>query len=260
MSDRLRTVFTSVITIAVTIVLWEIIVRLLEVPQFLVPTPTAVLARMIEKANLLYGHAYTTLYETLLGFLLGVVIGIACAIMIVYSRFLESVIFPLIVILQIVPKVAIAPLFLIWFGYGWESKMLIAFLVAFFPVIVNTVTGLRSVEPEMVELVRALEATDWQIFKKVRLPNSLPFIFSGLKISITLAVIGAIIGEFVGGNHGLGYLILVANFEIDTPLMFGSLFLLSVMGLVLYGLIELLERLLIPWSDTEEEKVVAIGL
>ena len=112
----------------------------------------------------------------------------------------------------------------------------------------------------MVELVRALEATDWQIFRKVRLPNSLPFIFSGFKISITLAVIGAIIGEFVGGNHGLGYLIILANFELDTPLMFGSLFFLSVMGLVLYGIIELLERLLIPWSVTEEEKGVAMGM
>lgn len=260
MSNRLQTIFTSLVTIVVVIGLWEITVRLLNVPEFLVPTPTAVLAKMVEKASLFYVHFYITLYETLLGFLLGVVIGIACAIVIVYSRFLANVIFPLIVILQIVPKVAIAPLFLIWFGYGWESKMLIAFLIAFFPVIVNTVAGLRSVEPEMVDLVRALEATDWQIFRKVRLPNSLPFIFSGLKISITLAVIGAIIGEFVGGNQGLGYLIIVANFELDTPLMFGSLILLSIMGLVLYGIIELLERLLIPWSDTEEEKVVAMGM
>ncbi|MCH7913433.1 MAG: ABC transporter permease [Deltaproteobacteria bacterium] len=260
MSDRLQTIFTSVVAIVVAIVLWEISVRLFDVPEYLVPTPTAVLAKMVEKAGLLAGHAYTTLYETIVGFLIGVVIGIACAIVIVYSRFLANVIFPLILILQIVPKVAIAPLFLIWFGYGWESKMLIAFLICFFPIIVNTVTGLRSVEPEMVELVRALEATDWQIFRKVRLPNSLPFIFSGFKISITLAVIGAIIGEFVGGNHGLGYLIILANFELDTPLMFGSLFFLSVMGLVLYGIIELLERLLIPWSVTEEEKGVAMGI
>ncbi len=260
MSDRLQTIITSVVTIVVVIILWEISVRLFNVPEFLVPTPTAVLVKMAEKASLFYVHFYITLYETLLGFLLGVVIGIACASVIVYSRFLANVIFPVIVILQIVPKVAIAPLFLIWFGYGWESKMLIAFLIAFFPIIVNTVAGLRSVEPEMVELVRSLEATNWQIFRKVRLPNSLPYIFSGLKISITLAVIGAIIGEFVGGNQGLGYLIIVANFELDTPLMFGSLILLSAMGLVLYGIIELLERLLIPWSATEEEKVVAIGM
>ncbi len=260
MSDRLQTIITSVVTIVVIIVLWEIGVRLFNIPEFLVPTPTAVLAKMVEKASLFSMHFYVTLYETLLGFLLGVVIGIACASVIVYSRFLANVIFPVIVILQIVPKVAIAPLFLIWFGYGWESKMLIAFLIAFFPIIVNTVSGLRSVEPEMVELVRSLEATNWQIFRKVRLPNSLPYIFSGLKISITLAVIGAIIGEFVGGNQGLGYLIIVANFELDTPLMFGSLVLLSVMGLVLYGIIELLERLLIPWSTTEEEKVAAVGM
>ena len=260
MSERLQTIIPSLVTIIVIIVLWEIGVRLFNIPEFLVPTPTAVLAKMAEKASLFSMHFYVTLYETLLGFLLGVVIGIACASVIVYSRFLANVIFPLIVILQIVPKVAIAPLFLIWFGYGWESKMLIAFLIAFFPIIVNTVSGLRSVEPEMIELVRSLEATNWQIFRKVRLPNSLPYIFSGLKISITLAVIGAIIGEFVGGNQGLGYLIIVANFELDTPLMFGSLVLLSLMGLALYGIIELLERLLIPWSTTEEEKVVAVGM
>ncbi|MBI2370544.1 MAG: ABC transporter permease [Deltaproteobacteria bacterium] len=260
MSGRMRTIVTSSVTIAVSIVLWEIAVRLFKVPEFLVPAPTAVLAKMIQKGTFFSGHVYTTFYETALGFLLGVVIGIACAITIVYSRFLENVLFPLIVILQIVPKVAIAPLLLIWFGYGWESKMLIAFLVAFFPIIVNTVSGLRSVEPEMIDLVRGLQATNWQIFRKVRFPNSLPYIFSGLKISITLAVIGAIIGEFVGGNRGLGYLIIVANYELDTPLMFSALFLLSVMGLVLYGIIEVLERVIIPWNVAEEEKVVAIGL
>jgi NitT/TauT family transport system permease protein len=155
---------------------------------------------------------------------------------------------PLLLVAQLVPKVAIAPILLIWFGYGLLPKILIAFLVAFFPIVVNVASGLAAVERELLDLGHSLEATRWQIFWKFRMPTALPELFSGMKIAITLAVIGAIIGEFVGGNRGLGYLILIANQDLDTPLAFAALLILSVVGIVLYALIELAEWLLIPWS------------
>src|SRR6185437_4857765 len=141
----------------------------------------------------------------------------------------------------------IAPILLIWFGYGLVPKILIAFLVAFFPIVVNTASGLISVEPELLDLGRSLEASRWQTFWKFRVPTALPDLFSGMKIAITLAVIGAVIGEFVGGNRGLGYLIIIANQELDSPLAFAAILILSVGGIILFGIIELLERMFVPW-------------
>lgn len=250
---RARRGLTTVLTLGVSFVVWEAVVRLFEIPQFLVPAPSAVWTTLRARGGFFVRHAYVTLGETVAGFLVGLVVGIALALLITYSRRIADILLPLVVIGQIIPKVAIAPLLLIWFGYGALSKVLIAFLIGFFPIVVNTAAGLRSVEPEMLELVRSLRATNWQIFRKVRLPQALPHVASGMKISITLAVIGAVVGEFVGGNQGLGYLIIVSNYEVNTPLMFAALFLLSLLGLALYGLIALLERLLIPWSLPEEE-------
>lgn len=250
--SKLGQVAVGLGTLATLVLLWEAGVRIFRVPTFLVPTPSAVAAKLVEKAALFPIHIRATLVETLAGFALGTVAGIAAALAIVSSRFLQSVLYPLLVMAQIVPKVAIAPLLLIWFGYGLWSKVLIAFLVAFFPVVVNTILGLRAVALEMLDLVRALRASHWQVFAKIRVPFALPFIFGGMKVAITLAVIGAIIGEFVGGNSGLGYLIMVANYEVDTALMFSALFLLSALGMLLYGVVAGLERLLIPWSVPEE--------
>jgi NitT/TauT family transport system permease protein len=190
-----------------------------------------------------------TLYETVLGFLLAAVIGVILSVGIVYSRVLKSAIFPLIVALQIVPKVAIAPLLLIWAGYGISSKVLLALLIAFFPIVVNMVTGLAAVEEELLELCRILQANRWKEFIKVRLPNALPYLFSSLKVASTLAVIGAVIGEFVGGDAGLGYLIIISNTEMRTSMAFVSIVSLSVIGLVLYGLIALAEKLCMPWEN-----------
>jgi NitT/TauT family transport system permease protein len=179
-----------------------------------------------------------------------VIVGAIAAAAIVVIPAVRDVIMPLLLIAQLVPKVAIAPILLIWFGYGLLSKVIIAFLVAFFPITVNMALGLTAVERELLELGRSLEATRWQIFWKFRVPTALPELFSGMKIAITLAVIGAIIGEFVGGDQGLGYLIIIANQELDTPLAFAALIILSLAGIILYALIELVERLTIPWSAT----------
>ncbi|MFQ5912471.1 MAG: ABC transporter permease [Nitrospinota bacterium] len=254
--DRTLTTGWSII---ILIFLWEVWVNVAEIPQFLVPAPSATLKEMLSKAHLLGSHINTTLFETIMGYLLGIVIGIFSAILIVWYKFLEDVLYPLLVILQIIPKIAIAPLLLIWVGYGATSKVLIAFLIGYFPIVVSMITGLRLVEAELLDLARSLRATKWQILAKIRFPNSLPFLFNGLQISITLAVIGAIVGEFVGGSKGLGYLIIVSNYELNTPLMFTALFILSVIGLSLFGLIIRLQKVMIPWAVTEEEQMPVMG-
>jgi NitT/TauT family transport system permease protein len=236
------------ITLIVLVVIWEIACRAFQVPSYLVPAPSAIAEKLYEKRDLYLGHTWVTLYETLAGFALAVVIGVVAAALIVVIPSVRDVVMPLLLIAQIVPKVAIAPILLIWFGYGLLPKVIIAFLVAFFPIVVNVASGLAAVERELLDLGHSLEATRWQIFWKFRMPTALPELFSGMKIAITLAVIGAVIGEFVGGNRGLGYLILVANQDLDTPLAFAALLVLSVAGILLYGMIELAERLLIPWS------------
>jgi NitT/TauT family transport system permease protein len=162
-------------------------------------------------------------------------------------------IYPQIVVLQIVPKVAIAPLLLIWAGYGMTSKVLLALLISFFPIVVNMVTGLVAIEKELLELCRILHAGRWQEFSKVRLPNALPYLFSSLKVASTLAVIGAVIGEFVGGSEGLGHLIIIANTEMRTSMSFVSLFSLSILGFLLYGIVVLAERVLMPWKKWQDE-------
>jgi NitT/TauT family transport system permease protein len=237
-------------TLVALTLIWEASCRAFGLPSFLLPSPSDIAARLYSKADLYPIHTWVTLYETLAGFGLAVIVGVVAAALIVMTPAVRDVVMPLLLIAQIVPKVAIAPILLIWFGYGLMPKVIIAFLVAFFPIIVNMASGLTSVERELLELGRSLEANRWQIFWKFRVPSALPELFSGMKIAITLAVIGAVIGEFVGGNRGLGYLIIIANQELDTALAFAALLILSVAGIILYALIELAERLVIPWSTT----------
>jgi NitT/TauT family transport system permease protein len=235
------------LTLIALVAVWELLCRALNIPVFLIPAPSQVAWRLYEKRDLYLIHTWTTLYETTAGFLLAVVFGILCAAIIVVIPKLRDIVMPLLLVAQLVPKVAIAPLLLIWFGYGLFPKVLVAFLVAFFPIVVNGASGLASVQPELLDLGHSLQASRWQTFWKFRIPSALPELFSGMKVAVTLAIIGAIIGEFVGGNRGLGYLIIVANQELDTPLAFAAIFLLSVAGIALYAIVEMLERMLIPW-------------
>ena len=260
MVERFKELGTIAFSLALFTVLWELSVWLFSVSEFLLPAPSKVATTLVLRIGPLLEHSLVTFRETVYGFLMGLVLGVVSAILIVYSRLLQNLLYPLILVAQIVPKVAIAPLLLVWVGYGEISKVLIAFLVSWFPIIVTTVSGMRMVQPEMLDLVKSLQATDWQAFTKVRLPNALPHFFGGLKIAITLAVIGAIIGEFVGGNTGLGYLVMVSNYEVNTPFMFAALIVLSVLGLVLYGVLVLLELWLIPWSIGEEDQPSGFGM
>ncbi len=236
------------LTLLGAVLVWEGACRLFHVPSFLVPPPSLVLVKLSAKTALFLSHSWVTLVETLGGFAVGVVVGVTAAAVIVLLPALQDVIMPILLVAQIVPKVAFVPILLIWFGYGLIPKILIAFLVAFFPVVVDTASGLVAAEPEMLDLGRSLEATRWQIFRMIQVPTALPHLFTGMKVSVTLALIGAVIGEFVGGSKGLGYLIIIADQELDTGLAFAALLILSMAGLILYGAVELLERICIPWN------------
>jgi NitT/TauT family transport system permease protein len=205
---------------------------------------------MIAQIDNLLEHSWVTAYEMLLGYFLAIVVGIPMAIAITGSKAFDRFITPILLFFQTVPKISIAPLFLVWFGVGVTPKILVAFLISFFPIVIDTAVGLRSISPDMIDLARSMGATKPQIFSQFRFPNSLPYVFSGLKVASTLAVVGAVVGEFVGADKGLGYLLLVANSNLLTPLMFGTIVALTVQGLILYYLIQFLETLLIPWHIT----------
>lgn len=205
------------------LVLWDVGIRLMKIPPYLVPTPTSVAGQLVAEWPMLLRESMPTIYATLGGFALSALIGIPLAMWISYSRVVESFVFPLLVFSQSIPKVAIAPLFVVWFGFGIVPKVIAAFLLGFFPVVVSTVQGFKSMEADVVDLGRSMGAGPLKLFLKFRLPHAMPAIFAGLKVSVTLAVVGAVVGEFVGSNSGLGYVLQKANGTFDLPLMFAAL-------------------------------------
>ncbi len=234
------------LTILTLLVAWEASIVVFRIPEYLVPAPSQILLEMIAQRDALWGHTLVTTSEVLAGFALSVAIGVPLAVLIVYSPFFESTIYPLLVSSQTIPKVAIAPIFLFWFGFGATSKVVVAFLIAFFPVVIATVVGFRSIEPEMIHLARSMGASAIRTFLKIRLPHALPNIFGGLKVAITLAVVGAVVGEFVGADRGLGYVIVLATGALNTRLLFAAITFLSILGIVLFFLVNLVERLVLP--------------
>jgi NitT/TauT family transport system permease protein len=236
----------TIISTIVVLAVWELITQLQLVPKFLLPAPTAVVGATFQFGPLLLADTWVTLYEILLGFAVGSLVGLALAIGIVFSRVVEQIVYPPAVVTQMVPKLAIAPLFLVWFGVGVTPKIMITALICLFPVLVNGVAGMRSVDPRMLDLMHSVSASRWQIFTKVEFPNAAPYIFAGLKVGITLAVVGAIVGEWLGANIGLGYRILAANAALRTDLLFAAIGLLSLIGILLFGLVAVLEKVMIP--------------
>ncbi len=226
---------------------WDLGVRILRIPPYLIPAPTLVVKELIAQWPLLLREAVPTLYATLAGFMLSALFGIPVAMLIASSRLIESFLYPVLVFSQSVPKIAVAPLFVVWFGFGLIPKIIAAFLLGFFPVVVATVIGLKSIDADMIDLARSMRSNPLRTFIRIRLPHALPSIFGGLKVSITLAVVGAVVGEFVGSNSGIGYLLQIANGNFDLPLMFAALFVLSMMGVLLFMALDLIEHFLIPW-------------
>lgn len=237
--------------IVLGLIAWEIASRAGYFPRYLLPSPTGIARRFAELRGVIVRESLVTLQEILLGFGFSVLIGIPLAVALVSSRTFDRAVYPLIVGSQVVPKVGIAPLFLVWFGFGLTSKVLVAFLIAFFPIVISTVVGLRSIEVEKLYVARAAGANPFQLFRLVRLPHALPSIFGGMKVSITLAVVGAIVGEFVAAESGVGRLLLSANGNMDTELLFAGMLALVVIGVVLFLLMEGLERLMLPWHVSQ---------
>jgi NitT/TauT family transport system permease protein len=240
--------------------LWEAVARLGAISPLLLPAPSEVLMTTVKDFPVLYQMSMVTAAEFLLGFGLSVLIGVPLGALIVYARPVELSVYPLLVAFQTMPKAAIAPIFVVWLGTGITSKVLIAFTIAFFPIVIDTVVGLRAAQAETIHLVRSMGANPFQVFWYVRSPNALPAIFGGLKVASTLAVVGAIVGEFVSADRGLGYLVLVANGELNTRLVFACVLMLTVLGIAFYFMLEALEKLVIRWHvSTRQMELAAAG-
>ncbi len=244
--EKFSVVFYPLLAMFVLLVIWELCTLIFNIPEFLLPKPTAVLQSVQQNAELILRESWVTAVEITLGYLLSIAIGIPLALAIFMWPFFSRSIYPILVASQAMPKVAVAPLLIVWFGFGMLPKVLIAFLIAFFPIVINTVMGLTAIEKEKIYLARSMGLNVFDTFFKIRLPNAMPAIFGGLKISITLAVVGAVVGEFVGGNAGLGYQLIVANGAMDTPMLFAFLFGLTLLGIGMFLLVELAERLIVP--------------
>jgi NitT/TauT family transport system permease protein len=247
---KLRSVITPFVGILVFLAVWEAGVALYKMPAYLLPAPSVIFETFVREFPRLAYHGWVTAYEMLLGYGLAVAVAVPLAIAITSSQRFDSFVMPTLLFFQVVPKVAIAPLFLVWFGVGALPKILVAFLISFFPIVIDAAVGLRSMSVEMIDLARSMGASRMQVFARFRLPTSLPYLFSGLKVAATLAVAGAVVGEFVGADKGLGYLLLVTNSNMETALMFATIVALTIIGLAFFYAVELLEAFLIPWHVT----------
>jgi NitT/TauT family transport system permease protein len=229
------------------LLLWEAASRLFNIPVYILPAPSRIVVDGAGKwRSLLSGAAYTV-QSMLLGYLAAVVLGVLIALAIAFSRAVQAVAYPLLVFLQIVPKIAVAPLFIIWFGFGLVPKVLLVFLLSFFPIVVAATTAFASIENEIMELARSTGAGRLRTFRMVQLPHALPALFGGFKIAAALAATAAVVAEFVASDRGLGYLLMEYNGNLDTSMAFAAIFVLSAMGLALYGIVEVLEGLALPW-------------
>jgi NitT/TauT family transport system permease protein len=242
----------SVVLLVIILVFWELSVRAELIPSFLLPEPSRLLVQFANDvvSPTVLREAVVTITEILCGFAAGAIVGIALGAVIALVPMIEEIVWPYIITLQTIPKVAVAPLLIIWFGFGIESKILIVALICFFPILVNAVAGFKSTDPRQVLLMESMDATKWQIFKMVRLPNAVPFLIAGFQISVVLSVIGAVIGEFLGASSGLGALLVIRQANMDVTGVFSVLAMLSIIGLAMNLGVGLLAGKVAFWSDT----------
>jgi len=238
----LRRYWVAIAAHVAVVVAWQLWVTLGEVPSYVMPSPVDTLAALWEGYDWLH-NSMVTAGEILAGYSIAVVFGVGVALLSSWSRFVDQAVMPLMVSLNMIPKVALGPLFIVWFSYGFTPNVLIVFAICVLPILMTTARGLKEVEPELLDLVRALKGSRWQIFLKIQLPGSLPYIFSGMKVATVLAVAGAVVGEFIASEEGLGYLMLQVQVTLDTAAMFMAVLLITLIGVGLYGLVLLLERL-----------------
>lgn len=235
------------------LVAWELLVRFAAVKAYVLPAPSAIFAELVDRRQSYLVASWYTLRPMLLGFAAAVVFGVALALLIAFSRRMEQTVFPLLVFFQIVPKIAVAPLFIIWFGFGIFPKVLLVFLLSFFPVVVSAITAFRSVDPDIMDLARTTGAGRWRIFLKVQIPHALPTLFTGIKVAAALSATAAVVAEFVASDRGLGNMLLEANGNLNTTMAFGSIFVLTALGYALYALVELVEGIAIPWHVSQRD-------
>ncbi|RYF80931.1 MAG: ABC transporter permease [Comamonadaceae bacterium] len=224
------------------VLVWEAAVRLFSIQSFILPAPSAVLATLGNANYSWWPNTAVTALEVFGGYVLGLVLGILCALLFITSRALTLTLFPLLVTLNMIPKVALGPLIIVWFSYGIGPNILITFSLCFFPILLTTIRGLNETEPDLLNLVHALKGSRWQLFRYIQLPGSLPYVFSGMKVATVLAVAGAIVGEFIASDKGLGYLMIQVQASLDTPAVFMAVLLITGIGVLLYLLVLLLER------------------
>ena len=246
--------FPAVLILIGVVALWQLVVATNDIPHWKLPAPKAIAEELWASRSLLLEHTWVTLEEVLLGFAIALVSGIVLAGLINLSRTLERVIYPSVIASQTIPIIVIAPLLLIWLGYGLQHKVIVVALISFFPIVVNTVDGLKSADPDMINLLRTLGANRWQVFTKIQVPSSLPFMFSGIKIAVTVSVIGAVIGEWVGSSEGLGYLAIRSKSQFLSERVYATVVLLSLMGIGFFLTAGLLERLLLPWYHNQRRR------
>lgn len=243
-------VLPPAVALTVLLVAWEVLVRLADVPVYIVPRPTQVLDRLMGDLSFFGSHGVVTLLEAMGGFLVGSAVAFSAATLMAHSRWVERTLFPLALLVKVTPIVAVAPLFVIWFGFGSPPKVLIASLITFFPVLVNALTGLRSVDPSALDYLRSLDASRTEVFFKLRIPSSLPYLFAAARIAVPLSVIGAVVGEWFTGDRGLGSVIIVAHNNIDMPTLFSAVIVLAFIGITLTVLTGYLEKRVLFWHES----------
>jgi len=241
----------TLLAFVVLLIVWEGAVRALGIREYLLPAPSAIAGAFVKHQRVLLPAALYTSQSVVIGYLSAVVLGVMIALPIALSAPMQRTVYPLLVFSQLVPKVALAPIFVVWFGFTLLPKVLVTFLLSFFPVVINTVVGLRALDPEVVYLTRSTGASMLDTFLKVRLPAALPTMFAGFKLAAISATVGAVIGEFIGSDRGLGYVILTANGDLNTALSFAAIVILTIIGLILYFSVERLERFCIPWHVSQ---------
>jgi NitT/TauT family transport system permease protein len=251
-SNRAGMLTTAIVLVAL-VAFWELAVRAFGIKSIVLPAPSEIGSELAANLPWYLGHAWYTLLTTLAAFAVAVVVGIALAVVVVESRLLESTVYALIVGLNSVPKVAVAPLFVVWLGTGYEPKIAIGFLIAVFALVIDTVLGLRSVPPDVIDLARSLRGSRLDVLVRIKFPCALPAMFSGMKVAVSLALVGAIVGEFVSSQRGLGYVILSAQGMFDIPRVFAALVVLAVLGIALFWAIVWAERRCIPWHASQSE-------
>jgi NitT/TauT family transport system permease protein len=245
----------ALLIFALLFVLWEGAVWLFGIKAYLLPPPSKVWTEFLKRHDTVLAGAIVTTKEILAGYALSVVVSVPLALAIAWSRFVDQAVYPVVVFLQIIPKIAIAPLFIIWFGFGFTPKLLLVFLLSFFPIVVSSIAGFKSVDPDIMDLARSTGASKWMIFRKIRFPAALPNMFTGLKVAAALSATAAVVAEFVASDKGLGYLLLEFNGDLNTSMVFATIVVLSIVGLLLYYGVEMIERIAIPWHASMLEEV-----